>query len=170
MVSGDAAASELGRYLFKFAEASDAERAVSLGLELAYSLPGRAAHGLRTRPVWSLLDDLVANGDAEALERWHEWERDSKGRRQVGWSTGLRAKFAPVLDEFTDDQVVSTEHGTAEDDLVLIEAAGWRTLVGMPAQMPRVLEAAESGGASAVSALLWALGVEHLVIDHGESR
>lgn len=165
VVAGDEAAAELGRYLFKFAEASDTERAVSLGLELAYSLPGRSADGLRTRPVWSLLDDLVLTGDAEALERWHEWERDSKGRRQVGWSTGLRDRFAPVLDELSDDQVVAVEHGSADDDLVLIEAEGWRVLVSMPWEMPGVLEAAEAGGAVAVALLLESLGVDHQVIE-----
>lgn len=158
LVNGDRAADELAGYLCKIVEQGDSDRALSLGLELTHSLPGRAKSALATRPVWSLLERLVATGEVEAVERWHEWERASKGRRQIGWSRDLRPRF-----ELTDDQVAEREMGTADDDLVMISNAGWRQLVRTPHVLPLLLEAAEARGLAGLRALLDSEGVAYSV-------
>jgi hypothetical protein len=115
-----------------------------------------------------VLDDFVATGDVASLTRWHEWEAGSKGRRQVGWSKGLRQRFAPDVATASDEELVERETGSADDDLVVITLDGWQRLVAMPHEMPGVLEATESGGLPALRARLHELGVDHVVVDRRE--
>jgi hypothetical protein len=154
LVGGDDAGDHLAEYLFKLAEQSDSERAKGLGLELAYSEPGRTRQGFKTRPVFSILDDARLDGDADALERWHEWEQGSKGKRQVGWGGGLRARFAPDLEELSDQDLAEQVMGTTDDDLLTITHEGWRALVHIPGVALAVLEATEAGGLEAACSLL----------------
>jgi len=165
MVEGANAASDLAGYLSKLSDQSvdgRREAARSIGLELTHTRSGRARADLATRPVWSLLQDLEETGEADALDRWREWERGSKGRRQVGWSKGLKARFG-LVSEQSDEEIAQREVGTVEDELLSITAAGWKALVRMPSQMPRVLEAAERAGARGAALVLDALGVGYFM-------
>lgn len=169
IVGGDRAAHELGGYLSKMAEGVE-ERAAGLGLELTHSMPGRSGAGLKTAPTWALLDHLCATGEVEALTLWHEWERVSKGKRQVGWSRGLRERFAPEVEELSDDEVVAEEVGTASDDVVRWSADQWREFVSVPSRLVSLLDAGDRGGPGAVVALLDEWGVKYERIkgdDHG---
>jgi len=130
------------------------ETSLAIGLELTHSMPGRARDDLKTRPVWCLIDEAMIDGDGDALRLWHEWEKSSKGKRQVGWSRGLRDRFAPDVSELTDEDVVDLETGTADDDLLLITKDGWRVLCARPSSLPEVLEATEWGGDVALRAVL----------------
>ena len=165
IVSGDAAAVELGDYLSKMADSVEPDTA-GLGLELTHTMPGRSAEGLRTRPVWSLLDDLVQTGEAVALERWREWERGSKGRKQVGWSVGLRERFAPDVEEATDDDIAGQELGSRADDVLRLDLDAWRELVRVPGRPLAVIEALEAGGVSTASSTLRSWGIAHELLDH----
>lgn len=153
LVEGDQAAEEVAGYLLKLSE----DPGEALGSELAYSQPGRSRSGLGTRPPFALLDDLVETGEAESLRLWHEWETASKGKRQVGWSQGLRERFGVV--EVEDQAIVDEAVGTEQDDLVAWSRSGWRELVKVPERMARLLSLAEEGGASAVTDALDAWGV-----------
>ncbi|MGB9377465.1 MAG: hypothetical protein WCB04_08130, partial [Mycobacteriales bacterium] len=153
LVRGDDACDDLAGYLFKIAE-GEVPPAVGLGLELTHSLPGRSRAALATRPVSAILDDLVRDGERRSLDRWHEWERVSKGKRQVGFSKGLRERFAGFVDELSDDEVADLEHGSREDDLVHLDRDGWRQVVGTDGLAVSILEAAEKSGVAGVSALL----------------
>ena len=84
-----------------------------LGFELAYTQPGRSRAGVKTRPVWSLLSHFSETGDAAALARWREWERASKGARQVGYSKGLH-RFRSQ-EEKSDEEIAAEEFGTKDD-------------------------------------------------------
>jgi hypothetical protein len=166
-VRGDQAAEQLAEYLAKGVKVVDRrelaamvreERAVGLGLELTHALPGRAREDLRTRPVWALLDELAETGEASALARWHEWESASKGRRQVGWSMGLRERFAPTIEELTDQQVVDQVVGDEDDDVIAWTADQWRAFIARPARAADLLEAAQHGGVAGALALLESWG------------
>jgi hypothetical protein len=156
IVSGQGAAEELGGYLAKLA---DPESAAGLGLELTHAQSGRSATGLRTRPVWGLLDDLVATGEASALHRWREWERVSKGKRQVGWSRGLRERFGPDVKELSDEEIAATEVGSSEDDVLHMESSEWAKLAQNPEAIVQLLEAVEDGGFAAAAEFLDRLGI-----------
>ena len=160
LATGDGAAGDLAEYLFKLTEqaAPAADRARSLGLELAHTMPGRSRSDLRTRPVWSVLEEAANTGD---LSRWQEWEAGSLGRRQVGWSAGLRKRFAPQLDDVSDEEITDQEHGSADDGLVVITDEGWRKLCRTPAVLPMLLEVAEQAGALGLVDALTALDVPH---------
>lgn len=158
LVGGEDASSALGEYLAKMVEAPEAQ-AASLGLELTHTMAGRSASSLKTRPTWALLDDLVHFGEKSSLDRWREWERVSRGKRQVGWSKGLREQFAPDIEELTDADVVEQEIGSAHDDIVRWGAQQWRELVAVPGRLVELLEAAEQVGPRLVRVLLdeWAV-------------
>jgi hypothetical protein len=144
-----AADADLARY---FTKAVHGGHRVGLELTASQTKHARTVHG--TRPVWGLLDDVLDLGDADSLDLWHEWERGSKGRRQITWAQGLRQRLGLLADEQTDEQIAAEELGTSDDELVLIDAAGWAQLVAVPALIPQLLDAAESGGLSAVRRFL----------------
>lgn len=55
--------------------------------------------------------DLGEWGTPEDEDIWAEWERSSKGRRQVGWSVGLRAELLPDEEDLTDEEVAEADEG-----------------------------------------------------------
>ncbi len=165
LATGDAASSDLADYLFKVAgQAHGQDQGAAFGLELTHTHSGRARSDLATKPVWSILERLVQTGEADAMRRWHEWEAGSKGRRQVGWSKDLRARFAPTLVEATDDEVVDREIGSASDDVVAFTRAGWDRLVSMPYLLPMMLDALEDGGVALLRQRLDFADVDYVVV------
>lgn len=140
LVGGQRAGEELAGYLAGVAKSG----ADSMGMELTHSMPGRARSGHKTRPPFELLADLVETGERRSLRLWHEWEKVSHGKRQVGWSKGLR-DLLRVGTEASDEEVVGEEVGSADDDLVVIEAEGWNAMLRHPERIPVLLAAAESG-------------------------
>lgn len=159
IVTGPADA-DLARY---FTKAVDQGKA--LGMELTHTQSKRARTANATDSVWRLLDG-VEDGDADDLVLWHEWERASKGRRQIAWSQGLR-QLLGLLREETDDEIAAEEVGTREDDLVLIEPEGWDVLVRAPALIGHLLDAAERGGLPAVREFLNSHRVRFTVAGEG---
>lgn len=145
-----AADGDLARY---FTKAVHGGHRIALELTQSQTKQARNTHG--TRPVWALLDDVLDQGDADGLDLWQEWERSSKGRRQVTWAQGFRQRLG-LLTERTDEQIAAEEMGTADDELVLIDAAGWALIVKAPALIPQLLHVAEVGGLGAVRAFLHA--------------
>lgn len=84
-----------------------------------------------------------------------EYVRGMKGRRQLFWSHGLKAKCG--IGDVTDEELADAiEQGAYL--LALIPAPAWRYVVGNDARC-EVLDAAEVGGFDAVCALLRSLGV-----------
>lgn len=167
LAEGAEASEDLAGYLAKSVQLEGSSDGVAdgLGLELTHGMAGRAQEGLATRPVWSLLDELAETGDASALHRWHEWESVSKGKRQVGWSAGLRERFAPTLEEVTDQEVVDQAVGDEHDDVAAWSCQQWRDFVARPERIPQLLEVAESGGRASVHALLESWGTVCTLID-----
>jgi hypothetical protein len=154
----DGAADEhLSRY---FTKAVQQAKRIGLELTSTQTKTARGVHG--TRSVWSFLDDVIDQGDADSLDRWHEFQRASKGRRQLTWSQGIR-ELLGLRAEKSDEEVAGEELGTKADDLVLITAAGWRVVIGSRLMVP-ILEIVEKQGLSGVRALLDVSGVEYELI------
>lgn len=154
LVTGPADA-DLAAYLSK---------STDLGLELTQSQSKRARSSFSTRPTWDLLTDVLDQGDADALDLWHEWEAGSHNRRQITWAQGLRRRL-DVGEEKSDEEIAEEEAGG--DDLVLITAAGWSGLIARPWLIARVLDAADAG-AAALRTFLDGNAVEY--IDPSERR
>lgn len=129
-----------------------------IGHELTNTQSKEARFKNSTVTVWTLLDN-ARDGIAEACEKWFEYERASKGRRQISWSKGLRERLR-LLSEQTDEDIAAEEMGTADDDLLLITAEGWRALVEMRA-LAECLSAAEVGGLVGLRDWLVAHGIDY---------
>jgi hypothetical protein len=133
-----------------------------IGLELTSSQTKTARGVHKTRSVWDFLDDVLDLGDADALQHWHEWQRGSKGRRQLTWSKGLR-ELLGLRYEKSDEDVAAEELGSKVDDLVIITAAGWRTVIACRLRV-QILESVYRQGFTGLRALLDTMGVEYELI------
>jgi hypothetical protein len=71
------------------------------------------------RTPFTILADVVDQGDADDLDLWHDYERASKGRRQLQWSKGFRDVLGIGKGQ-TDEEISSIDHGG--HDVVLIPA------------------------------------------------
>lgn len=155
LVDSIEAASALGEYLQKATAYGSAE---SLGRELFsnWSKDARGVH--RTVPVWRLIEEFAETGDLGLLELWHEYEKGSHGRRQMGWTKGLR-ELMNLGPEKSDEEIAAEEAG--DRDLVQISAAGWRRVLASDWSPSVILDLMESGGPEAVCRFLEAEGIEH---------
>lgn len=93
-----------------------------------------------------------APGDAQL---YLEYVEGMKGRRQLFWSHGLKAKVGVVE---KSDEVVAEEETEQALRICSIDRKGWAVVRGNDARA-EVLDAAESGGADGVEALLRSLGI-----------
>lgn len=96
---------------------------------------------------------LVRKNPGDAA-RFLEYHLAMKGARQLFWSPGLKSKVG--IDDLSDETIADESRDPA-DLLAHIPLAAWRVVRGNDAHA-ELLEAAESGGAPAVLALLAALG------------
>lgn len=153
--SADLAGTKLGEYLSK--GVADAGK---IGMELTQtqSKVARSVHS--TVPVWSLLDGAI-NGEADPLWLWHEWEKASKNRRQIAWSTGLRDLLGLRAAEQTDEEIAAEELGGEADTVVYISREGWDSLVRRPWLIADVLDAAEQTDTETFCRWLTEHGIEH---------
>jgi hypothetical protein len=147
-VSGDIDGTKLGNYLSK------------LGAELTQtqSKVARSIHS--TRSTWALLDEGPKLGDRQALELWWEWEKASKGKRQIGWSRGLRELLGVGIEQ-SDDDIAAEELGNVDDTLVWITRRGWSALIAKPWLIPQVLDQAEVRGQDGLAVWLQEHDIEH---------
>jgi hypothetical protein len=156
IIGGDLSGTALGEYLAKGAGAAGA-----IGAELTQT-QSKIARGVHsTSAHWSILNDGPVNGEVAGLKLWREWEKGSKGRRQIAWSQGLRERLGLVLEEKSDEDVAAEEVGTRDDTVVWITRNGWAALVATPALIGQVLTAAESLRPADFSAWLSGKSIEH---------
>lgn len=94
-----------------------------------------------------------APGDAE---RYLEYVQGMKGRRQLFWSPGLKAKAG--IGDASDDELAKDQREAA-DLLALLPPEVWKVVRGNDARA-ELLDAAERDGADGIALLLWSLGVE----------
>lgn len=150
---------ELARYLSK------AQLAANVGMELTASQGKGARSALSTRTTWAVLDDAVS-GLADAVDLWAEWERVSRGKRQISWSSGLRDRLG-LLAEESDESVAAEELGSAADTVALIW--GWEDLAERRL-MAECLRAVERGGEKGLQAWLIENGIEHEIVQVGDDE
>ena len=129
----------IGDYATKFGAA----------LELTHGMQKRGRNGSRT--PFQILADFANGGDCDDLKLWHEWEHGSKGRKQLTWSRGLKARLE--VEDLTDEQIAAEDVGG--EDVAVIDADTWALVVRLPHYPVRLLEAAEQpDGARCVAELL----------------
>lgn len=91
---------------------------VQAGMELTRGGHKKGRKGGRT-PFQILADCVIGQNDPESspakfardMAIWYEWERASKGRRQLTWSRGLK-EFLGIDDDLTDEEIAAEDRTT----------------------------------------------------------
>lgn len=152
------AAVQLGEYLSKATAYGTSE---ALGRELFGAANKRARGIYSTVPVWRLLEEIKATGDLDQWHRWVEYEKASKGKRQMAVSHGLRDLLG-VGPEVTDEEIAAEEAG--DRDLVQITRQGWTELLATGSNPAEVLAVMETHGVAGVCRWLETNGIEHMEV------
>lgn len=129
-------------------------------VKLAHEITGgqaKLARGGGRTPFQILADTLAALDRTGDVTEWREWEKASHGRRQIGWSKGLR-QWAGLGVEKKDDEVAAEE--LEGEDLLFIDPDSWRALRADPGRICELLEVAEDHGYPGAKIRLqrWGLG------------
>jgi len=140
------------------ARTSRGSAAHAVALEFTQNQTKGSRSRLGTVPPWRLLDLVLIDGDADALDAWHEWERGSKGRRQITWSQGLRDSLGLTVEKSDEDVAAEELSGS---DLLLITSDGWREMVVNYWLIPQLLTVTEAGGLHAARNFLDAHGIDY---------
>ena len=107
---------------------------------------------------WQILG-RAADGDLSMTRLWREYESVTFGRRAVTWSRGLRGRLG--VDETSDQELVDPELDDSAVCVARLSSEIWHVVLRHPQGQALVLEAAEDGGADAVSeAVRWLSGYE----------
>lgn len=125
-VTGDNAQAELSDYFAK------------VTWEMTSTQTKSAWRDGASRTPWELLRAVYVDGDADALDLWHEWEKGSKGKRAITWSRGLRHRLSLGV-EASDEDVAGAEIGTRDDEVFVID--DWSPVRARPWLGARLLAA-----------------------------
>jgi hypothetical protein len=148
-------AGQFGRYLFKNQDGK--ARFGKLGQELARSDLKTGRKG--SRMPFEVAEG-AANGVADDVSLWHEYEDGAYGVRAMYWSNGMRAKLADVvdLDERSDEEIAAEEIGG--ETLAVIPTETWHGhVVRYRGRALELLKAAEKSGGAGVRALVESWGL-----------
>lgn len=141
----------LGRYLAK--QGADLEGLAAEATMGAF----KQAKG-QNRTPFQIARAFLTTGDMTDLALWHEWEKVSKGRRQLTWSKGMR-ELAELGAERSDEDIAAEEIGSSADDVLLLPGETWREV---RREATRLLDLVETGGRAALVAHLDTLGLAWL--------
>lgn len=122
---------------------------------------GRFKKGRQSgRTPFEILADGLETGLADDVELWWEWEKASKGRRQLVWSRGLKARAG--IEEQSDEEIA--EAADEGETLVILSKRTWREVRPVAVEL---LEATEAGGVAAAMVWLEDRGLTYDVPDVG---
>ena len=97
---------------------------------------------------------------ADSAELWWEFEKASKGKRQLTWSRGLR-QLLGLIQEKTDEEIAAEELGSKANDLVHISKEGWREVCRHPDLIPTILNTTDRQGLTGLRAFLDEHGIDY---------
>lgn len=150
--AGQGDLSDFGDYFTK-AQYAGSE---SLAAEMVRA-DGKAARR-QNRTPFQVAADVVALGLVDDLAIWHEWERGSRGRRQIQWSPGLRELVGLLHAERTDEEIAADD--LAGETVAWIEAEDWaRRIACVPGRPAALLAALELDTLEPALELLTSWGV-----------
>lgn len=142
-VNGHDVAGDLSAYMGKSGRLSTSDA-------VAFEMTGqgrKSARSSKGQTPADLLRSVRRDGDADALDAWHEYETVSKGRRALTWSRGLRDRYG-VGAERSDEDIAAEEVGSRRD--VVLEVLDWSPVVASRGVLGgQLLSAVQAGGAAA---------------------
>lgn len=98
------------------------------------------------RTPFEILAEGLDTGGADELELWLEWEAASKGRRQLVWSRGLKAR-AGIAERSDEEIAAEADEG---ETLLVLPRLSWQQVWPVAVEL---LEATEAGGVA--GAMVW---------------
>jgi hypothetical protein len=110
------------------------------------------------RTAFEILADGLETGNADDLERWLEWEAASKGRRQLVWSRGLKARAG--IEDLTDEEIAAQKD--EGETLLVLPRLSWQQVWPVAVEL---LEATEQGGISGAMVWLEDRGISYEIQD-----
>jgi hypothetical protein len=134
-------------------------------VKLSHEITGgqaKLAQGGGRTPFQILADTLATVRETGDVSDWREWEKASHGRRQIGWSKGLR-DWAGLDAEQDDDEVAAEQ--LQGDELLFLDLDSWRALRGEPGRVCDLLEVAEDGGYRAAMTTLTGWGLGYMLVN-----
>lgn len=140
-MTGREVARDISKYVTK---ATYTDAAAATALEAARGDLKEARFGGRT-PMQILRDVVlqpVVEQVAHDMRLWHEYEKASKGKRQMTWAVGSRDILGLGV-ERDDETIADDEVGSVEDAVVYMDAHAWYLLRTVAGRRHRVLDAAE---------------------------
>lgn len=101
---------------------------------------------------FDLAYSFFATGDMDALDLWHEYERETFGRSVIRFTKGLRARLLAGEKEKTDEELAALKVGGSD----VVRFSGWfyRKIAKVPGLEGKVLTALDTGGFGALVELL----------------
>lgn len=85
---------------------------------------GKTARGINRTP-FQILADIESAGDADDLALWWEFEKASRGKKQLQWSNGLR-DYLDLGAEATDEEITDQDMGG--EVVMTFSRKQWRVL------------------------------------------
>jgi hypothetical protein len=159
---------KLGPYLAKavYGENADTAAVRRAGAEVAGGVFKGGRLGNRT--PFQLLASLLRGGDGpDDLSLWWEWEKASKGRRQVLWSRHLRADLGIGAERTDEELAADADEGAAVAE---ISRAGWSRVCKIRGGHSLILDTLDRDGPERLFGLLDELGVDWHLPDDSEKR
>lgn len=134
-----------------------------IGMELTHSQSKTARTEYGSMTPWELLT-LVDESEEEheslaARDLWAEWEVVSRGKRQIGWSKGLRDLLG-LGAEKDDDEVAAEVVGEDSDTVLYVTPQGWAQMRRTPVLIGTALDTLDAFGAAALRTLLLEHGID----------
>lgn len=86
----------------------------------------KTSKGDKGMTPWDMLRDVLETGSERSRSRFYIYANAFKGRRQLYWSNGLKAKLA--VDDFTDEQLAMMQEERAVEVAELTEKE-WKAVV-----------------------------------------
>lgn len=154
-------AGAVGRYLFKDGDQARTEPLDGLAAELAFGGDKEGRKAGRLGPFQ--LGDLAATGDPDAVAAWQEREYGVHGVRKMYLSNGMKQLLAElgVVDDRTDEEIAADEGEEKREPIAILPRDTWyEHVVPVNGRRLALLKAAESGGVTAVRALVESWGLQ----------
>lgn len=109
------------------------------------------------RTPWEILADIQRTGDYDDLSLWWEYERATRGKKQLLWGRGIKKLFD--IGNQSDEQIAEEEVGSKDDTVFYITRNGWKTV--LQKQLPAdILNVLQSHGSTACIDFCRSQGVE----------
>lgn len=100
----------------------------------------KTSKGEKGMTPWDLLRDILKNGSQRSEERFRLYAEAFKGKRQLYWSNGLKAKLG--VEEVTDEELATQDEGHSIE-LATLTDGQWRAVLATRSEAA-LLDVAES--------------------------